>query len=168
LTSYILTQWQSWTLPQATQVPISFIVPITLALVIFACVYAAILSLDVIHCKNNILIFALCGCNVLILIFSVMQYGQLGDAVQDLPLQRDAESKPLVNLDKDIWVYIQPAQLAAIIFIGLCTPVTCVAGYYLHKEYAWALYRQVHGDSSFKIRHLAYEVSFFPGKENHL
>lgn len=160
MTSYILTQWQSWTLPRATQLQVSYIVPITLALLIFACVYAAILSLDGIHCKNNILLFALCGCNVLILILSAMQYGQLKAAVHDLPLERTADSKPLVKLGKDIWVYIQPAQLAAIIFIGLCTPVTWVAAYYLHKEYAWALYRQVHGDSSFKIRHLAYEVSF--------
>ncbi|KAJ5134219.1 uncharacterized protein N7443_004152 [Penicillium atrosanguineum] len=158
LNSYILTQWQSWTLPHATQVQISYIVPVSLALLIFACIYAAILSLDGIHCKNNILLFALCGCNVLILIFSAMQYGQLRDAVNNLPLQRDSHLNPLVKLDMNIWSYIQPAQLAAIIFIGLCSPITWVAAYYLHKEYAWALYRQLHGDSSFKIRYLAYEI----------
>ncbi|KAJ6107798.1 hypothetical protein N7523_009121 [Penicillium sp. IBT 18751x] len=159
---YILTQWQSWTLPHATQVQVSYIVPISLALLIFACVYAAILSLDGIHYKNNILLFALCGCNVLILIFSAMQYGQLNEAIHSLALQRDSNYEPLVKLDMNVWSYIQPAQLVAIVFIGLSTPIIWVTAYYLHGEYAWALYRQVHGDSSFKIRYLAYEVSFPP------
>ncbi|KAJ5665466.1 uncharacterized protein N7477_007914 [Penicillium maclennaniae] len=132
----------------ATQVPVSYIVPVSLALLSFACVYAAILSLDGIHCKNNILLFALCGCDVVILIFSAMQYGQLNEAVYNLSLQRDSDHKPL------------PAQLVAIVFIGLSTPIIWVTAYYLHGEYAWALYRQVHGDLSFKIRYHAYEVSF--------
>lgn len=159
LSSYILAQWQIWVTPIATQVQASYLVPVDIAIVIFACLYTAVLSVDAIYCKNNILLLAICINNCLILAFSAMQYREILEVSKRLPLARDMFGNTLVDVDRDIWSYVQPAELIADIVIGVCTPPAWFFAYQIHKEYKWVIYRRIHGDTIVKVRYLAYEVT---------
>lgn len=158
--SYILVQWQIWVTPVITQVIASYLIPIDMAFVIFACLYTALLSLDAIYYKNNIQLLAICIANCLTLVFAALQYDGILDEVKTLPLARDASGNALVNTDRDFWSYAQPAGLMANIVIGICIPLACLFAYRIHKDYKWAVYRRIHGDTTIKVQYLAYEVNY--------
>lgn len=155
---FIISEWQMWVHPNITQVTVSYVVPINLAIFVFTCVYELILAIDAVHHKNNLLLFAVCVSNACILAFSAMQPNSIKDVARRLPAARDAESQPLVDLDFDFWKRVGPAQIACPIIFGICTLIIWPCAYQLHKEYAWAIYRSIHGDMSIKTRFLTYEV----------
>ncbi|OQE17957.1 hypothetical protein PENSTE_c019G00708 [Penicillium steckii] len=155
---YILTQWQIWVKSTVTQVTISFTVPIDIAILIFACFYAGILALDAIYSRNNILLLAICVSNCLILAFAAMQYRELLQTSITLPQARDMYDESLVHLDRDWWAYVQPAELATNLILGVCILPTWYFAYKVHSEYKWVIYRRIHGDSTIKIKYLAYEI----------
>lgn len=80
------------------------------------------------------------------------------EIVNEMPSQRDGLNHPLVDQDRNIWTLIQGFQLACPIMIGLCTLATWASSFQLQKQYAWAIYRSVRGDSETKSRYLNYEV----------
>jgi hypothetical protein len=134
-------------------------VPINLAIFVFTCAYELVLAIDAVHNKNNLLLFAICVSNVCILAFSAMQPNSIKEIARRLPTARDHERQPLVDLDFDFWKRVGPAQIACPIIFGICTLIIWPCAYQLHKVYAWAIYRKIHGDMSIKTRFLGYEVS---------
>lgn len=153
-----MSEWQNWVHPNIIQVPDSYVVPINLAIFIFTSAYELILAVDAIHHNNNLLLFAICISNVCILAFSAMQPSSMKDIARDLSASRDANFQPLVDLDVDFCKRVGPAQIACPIIFGICTLIIWPCTYQLHKDYAWAIYRSIHGDMSIKARFLTYEV----------
>lgn len=159
ITRYIISEWQVWVRPNIIQVTVSYVVPINLAIFVFTCAYELVLAIDAVHNKNNLLLFAICVSNVCILAFSAMQPNSIKEIARRLPTARDHERQPLVDLDFDFWKRVGPAQIACPIIFGICTLIIWPCAYQLHKVYAWAIYRKIHGDMSIKTRFLAHEVS---------
>ncbi|KAJ5166355.1 uncharacterized protein N7482_005136 [Penicillium canariense] len=155
---FIMVEWQLWVHPNIIQVTVSYVVPINLAIFVFTCIYELILAIDAVHHKNNLLLFAICVSNVCILAFSGMQAPAMKDIARSLPAARDAEWQPLVDIDIDFWERVGPAHIACPIIFGICTLVIWPCAYQLHKEYAWAIYRSIHGDMRIKTRFLTYEI----------
>lgn len=88
-----------------------------------------------------------------------MQYRELLQTSITLPQARDMYDESLVHLDRDWWAYVQPAELATNLILGVCILPTWYFAYKVHSEYKWVIYRRIHGDSTIKIKYLAYEVS---------
>lgn len=82
------------------------------------------------------------------------------DAVRDLPTARDAHLEHLVNVNFDFLGRVDPALIACPVVFAICTVLIWPSAYRLHKDYAWAIYRTIHGDTSIKIRFIAYEVGY--------
>ncbi|KAJ5156088.1 hypothetical protein N7492_008891 [Penicillium capsulatum] len=154
---YILTEWQLWVTPTIIQVPVSYIVPVGLGILTFACVYEFILALEAIHHKNNILLLAICVSNVCSAVYAGILYSSMHDNVSRL--YRDRHGYPtLVDPTYNAWPRIQPAEIAVPIVMGLCTLVLWPCAYYLHRQYSWAIYKCVNGSRETRIRYLAYEI----------
>ncbi|KAI9376527.1 hypothetical protein BJX61DRAFT_530822 [Aspergillus egyptiacus] len=158
LETFTLIQWTSWVHPNIIQITISYIAPLNLAILMFACLYLSILGIDAIYHKNDILLLAICASNSCGFAYSVMQYRSIRDTIHRLPPVRDGTGRPLVDQDRDIWPPVKPAQLTAPIVIGLCSLLLWPLAYQLHRHYEWELYRSIHGDVRTKIRYLAYEI----------
>ncbi|PLB51521.1 hypothetical protein P170DRAFT_443720 [Aspergillus steynii IBT 23096] len=158
LETFTLVQWSSWVHPNIIQVTISYITPLNLGILMFACVYLTALGLDAIYHKNDVLLLAICASNTCGLVYSAMQYRNIRQTIHRLPLSFDGLNQPFVDLDRDIWPAVKPAQLAAPIIIGLCTLLLWPLAYQLHCQFAWELYRSIHGNTNMKQRFRAYEI----------
>lgn len=106
------------------------------------------------------LLLAICVSNACALVFSIMLYRNMKEIVNEMPNERDGMNQPLVDPDRNIWSLIRGFQLACPILIGLCTLATWASSFQLQKQYAWAIYRSVQGDSETRSRYLNYEVSW--------
>jgi hypothetical protein len=136
-------------------------IPVTLAILIFACVYEFILALDAIHNKNNFLLCAIYISNMCSFAYSVMKY-QLMESTTTR-LFKDRYSLPtLVDTTRNVWPLIQPALIAVCVIIGVCTLVMSPCVYFLHREYSWTIYKCVHGSRQTRTRYLFYEVRSSP------
>ncbi|KAF7718677.1 Uncharacterized protein PECH_001455 [Penicillium ucsense] len=155
---YTLVEWQEWVNPNITQVTVGYIVPINLVIFVFTCLYLVVLAFDAVHHKNNLLLFAICASNVCITVFSGLQPRSMKEAIATLPEARDANRQPLVNVQFDFIGRVYPALVACPVVFGICTALIWPFAYRLHKDYAWAIYRTIHGNTSIKIRYIAYEV----------
>ena len=160
-TSYIFVEWQLWVTPTITQVPISYLIPINLAILIFAGVYMFALALDAINAKNNILLFAICISNACSFAYAVMQYHLMES--NTLGLYEGRYGYPtLVDTTRSLWPSIQPAEIVVCIIAGLGSLAMIPCVYFLHKEYSWAIYKCVNGNRKTRMRYLFYEVRYFP------
>ncbi|KAJ6128285.1 hypothetical protein N7471_009502 [Penicillium samsonianum] len=154
---YILVEWQLWVTPTIVQVPVSYMIPINLGILIFAAVYEFILALDAIHHKNNVLLFSICICNVCSFVYSVMQYTSMKETTTRLYDQRHG-FPTLVDPTHNVWPQIKPAEILVSIITGLCTLLLSSFVYFLHREYSWVIYKSVHGSSKTRMRYLFYEI----------
>lgn len=132
-------------------------IPINLGILIFACVYEFILALDAIHHKNNVLLFSVCICNICSFVYSVMQYKLMETTTAGLYRQRH-KFPILVDVTRNVWPRIQPAEILVVIVVGVCTLFLCLFVFFLHREYSWVIYKSVHGSSNTRMRYLFYEV----------
>ncbi|RAH60374.1 hypothetical protein BO85DRAFT_485517 [Aspergillus piperis CBS 112811] len=158
LNIYNLVQWQSWVNPNATQVPISYQVPINIALIMFAVVYEIFLGLDMVHHKNIILLLALCISNGCVLAYSVMQYISIHMTTLTIGEDRDSKNQPLVDLSRDLWKEIQPAELLVPITVGIATLLMWPIAYWVHREFSWAIYQYVQGSLQSRKQYRGYEA----------
>lgn len=143
--------------PTIVQVPVSYVVPINIAILVFACVYEVVLALDAIHQKNNILLFAICVCNTCVFTYSIMQYRLMEQTTARL--YRDRSLYPtLIDTTRNLWHRIQPTEIVLSIAMGLTTLLVWPCAFFLHKEYSWAIYKCVHGSVEIRRRYLFYEV----------
>lgn len=124
----------------------------------FTCVYELVLSIDAIHHKNNLLLFAICISNTCVLVFSGMHTKQIEDTSLKLFSEDYGNMEPLVNTKINFWQMVRGFQIACPIIIGLCCLITWPCAFQLHKDYAWAIYRKICGDAKTRSRYLAYEV----------
>ena len=155
---YNLVQWQSWVNPNATQVAISYQVPINIALIMFAVAYELFLGLDMVHHKNIILLLALCISNGCVLAYSVMQYMSIHITTLTIGEDRDYYNKPLVDLSRDLWKEIQPAELLVPITVSIATLLMWPIAYWVHREFSWAIYQYVQGSLQSRKQYRGYEV----------
>ncbi|KAJ5110099.1 hypothetical protein N7532_002744 [Penicillium argentinense] len=90
-----------------------------------------------------------------------MQYRELHAVSIDLPMQRAMNNETLVNINRDFWKYVQPAELAINLILAVCIMPTWFFAYQVHKEYKWAIYRRIHGDSGIKTFLVLTKINFF-------
>ncbi|CAG8943086.1 unnamed protein product [Penicillium salamii] len=138
-------------------VPVSYLIPINLAILIFAGVYMLVLALDAIHAKNNILLFAICISNACSFVYAVMQYHLMETTTIRLYESRFGYPT-LVDTTRKLWPSIQPAEIVVCIIAGLGTLVVVPCVYFLHREYSWAIYKSVNGSRKTRMRYLFYEI----------
>lgn len=138
--------------------PVSYLIPINLGILIFACLFEFILSLDAMHHKNNILLFAVCICNACSFGYSVMQFIVMRDTTARLFKTRFGYPT-LVDTTRNVWPRVQPAEILVCIFTGFSALILCPIAYVIHRHYSWAIYKSVHGSLDTRMRYLAYEVT---------
>ncbi|KAE8165646.1 hypothetical protein BDV40DRAFT_308952 [Aspergillus tamarii] len=155
---YILVQWQSWVNPNIIQITPSYVIPVGMGIVVFACIYEVVLSLDAIHHKNNISLLAICLTNICIVVYAVMQYIKMRDITHSLQGSADGMGNPLVDWSRDIWPSMRPAEVAIQAVLTICSVVIIPFAYRLHTDYAWAVYKCIHGSPELRLRYLAYEI----------
>ncbi|GFF46142.1 hypothetical protein IFM46972_07970 [Aspergillus udagawae] len=124
----------------------------------FACIYEAILSLDAIYHKNNICLLAICASNICVAVYAVLQYTKIEGAIDSVRASTDGMGDHLVDISRDIWIYIRPAELAVPVMLGIGTLVLVPASCRLHKDYAWAIYKCIQGNTELRLRYIAYKV----------
>lgn len=150
-------EWQKWVTPTITQVPVSYLIPVALGILAFACVYQFILALDAIHNKNNILLFAICIANLCIVAYAGLQCTTMQETTARL--YRDRFFSPaLVDTTRNVWPRIRPAEILVPIILAISSVVLWPCAYFMHRDYAWAIYKCVHGNSETRMRYMAYEV----------
>lgn len=150
-------EWQKWVTPTITQVPVSYLIPIGLGILAFACVYQFILALDAIHNKNNILLFAICAANLCIVAYAGLQCTTMQHTTAQLYEQRFGFPK-LVDTTRNVWPRIQPAEILVPIILAIFSLVLWPCTYFMHRDYAWSIYKCVHGRPETRTRYMAYEV----------
>ncbi|QMW26926.1 hypothetical protein G4B84_002215 [Aspergillus flavus NRRL3357] len=155
---FILVQWQSWVNPNIIQITPSYVVPVGMGIVVFACIYEVILSINAIHHNNNISLLAVCLTNVCIVVYAVMQYIKMREVTDSLQGTADGMGNPLVDWSRDIWPSMRPAEFAIPAVLTISSLVIIPAAYRLHKDYAWAIYKRIHGSPELRLRYLAYEI----------
>ncbi|KAE8552686.1 hypothetical protein EYB25_004065 [Talaromyces marneffei] len=124
----------------------------------FAVFYESLLSLKLVHDKSNILLLAICVSKACIFAYSIMQYASMHKNAIIIQTNRDMFNQPLVDLSRDLWKEIRPAEMMVPIIVGIATLIVCPIAYQLHKEYSWAIYQCVQGDPKTRFRYRGYEV----------
>lgn len=159
LNSFVLDRYLRWVNPNVFQVPHSYIIPVTFAIFVLGVVYQFALSWDSLRIKNNIQLFAQAVCNICFFISSILLYHQVKNVIAELPENHDTKGTSFVKADIDVWAQIQPALIAFIAIFGACSLALCALAYRLHREFAWALYKNISADRKLRGRYLHYEVA---------
>ncbi|KAB8234472.1 uncharacterized protein BDW43DRAFT_299543 [Aspergillus alliaceus] len=149
---YILVQWLGWVNDNIIQVTTSYIVPIGMGIVTFACMYETLLFLDAAHHKNNILLAAICVSNVCVFVYSVLQCMKMRETTHTLQFNYDIVGRPLADPTRDIWISMQPAEILIPLVLGLASLTIIPIAYRLHKDYAWAIYKSIYGSADLRLR----------------
>lgn len=135
----------------------SYLIPIALGILAFACAYQCILALDAIHNKNNILLLAICIANLCIVVYAGLQVTTMQETTARLYEERFGVPT-LIDTTRNVWPRIQPAEILVPIILALSSLVLWPCAYFMHRDYAWAIYKCVHGNSETRMRYMAYEV----------
>lgn len=155
----VLFRYLDWVNPVVYQVPLSYTAPISIAVFVGGCIYQSFLTIDAFRIKNNIQLFAQCICNICLSISSAMQYGQIKKAVHRVTKGYDMFHTPFAKLDIPFWSQTNPLLIAGIVVVFGCTVAMCYLAYKLHREFAWALYKDISADINIRSRYLTYQVS---------
>ncbi|PWY63053.1 hypothetical protein BO83DRAFT_403387 [Aspergillus eucalypticola CBS 122712] len=147
------------------QAPVSYLIPINLDILIFACLFELFLSLDTIHHKNNILLFSVCICNACSFGYSVIQFLLMRGTTARLFKSRFSYPT-LVDSTRNVWPQVQPAEILVCIVTELCALFLGPIAYLIHRDYSWAIYKSVRGSPDTRMRYLAYEVFLILRKLN--
>lgn len=154
----VLFRYLDWVNPVIYQVPLSYTAPISIAVFVGGCIYQSFLTIDAFRIKNNIQLFAQCICNICLSISSAMQYGQIKKAVHRVTKGYDMFHTPFAKLDIPFWSQTNPLLIAGIVVVFGCTVAMCYLAYKLHREFAWALYKDISADINIRSRYLTYQV----------
>lgn len=127
-------------------------------LLLFGLSYQAILSLDALRTRNNVQMYNVCVCNILLVVFSVMSYGQTDQVIAGLSEARAMGNEPLIKPWVNLWASVHPVLLTSSVIVAISTLGLFYYGYKLHIEFAWAIYRHVSGSQEAKRRFLTYKV----------
>lgn len=154
----MLWKYFAWVTDLVFQVPRSYSVPVNCGLSLFGFSYLAVLSADALRQRNNVQIYSICVCNILLFIFTVMRYEQTAGIIEGLATARALGDTPLVDLSMDLWAIVGPILLSSSAISGVCTLALLFFGFKLHYEFAWAIYRHVNGSTQTRRRLLVYKV----------
>jgi hypothetical protein len=124
----------------------------------FSAVYEVLLCLYMVHHKNSILLLAICISNCCVLVYSVMQYTFMDTTTHSIQGNHDINLKQLVDIDRDLWKEIPPAEVLVPIVIGLTTLMIWPIAYSVHREFSWIIYQCVQGNLKSRFEYLGYEV----------
>lgn len=127
----------------------------TIGLVAFDCFGLIAFAVDGLRSKNNIQLFTVCVCNGCIFLVAFLQYMQIHETVLTASLQL---SEPAASTDR-IWQSTKPILLATLVSIGACSAALPFVTFYLHQEFAWAIYKHISADLDVRRRHLQYQVT---------
>jgi hypothetical protein len=158
----VLWKYLGWITPAVYQVPRPLSVHIYCAIATLSLAYQATLSLDALHVKNNVQIYNICICNVLLLVFNVMRHEQTAIVLAEMRESRAMGTEPLVDLSVDLWKVLSPVLITSSVIVGACCVGLFAFAYKLHGEFAWAIYRHVSGSRQTRRRFLTYKACIFP------
>ncbi|KAL0262410.1 hypothetical protein SLS55_003856 [Diplodia seriata] len=154
----VLLNYLDWVHPWAYQVPLAYTYPISIAVIIAGIAYQAILTLDAFRIKNNIQLFAQCIANICLAIATTMQYGQLQHAASRVSSGHASYPDEPFTKDRPFWAQTQPLLIISIIAACSSTVGMAVLAIKLHREFSWALYKDISADLEIRGRYFAYQV----------
>ncbi|KKY18645.1 hypothetical protein UCDDS831_g05927 [Diplodia seriata] len=154
----VLLNYLDWVHPWAYQVPLAYTYPISIAVIIAGIAYQAILTLDAFRIKNNIQLFAQCIANICLSIATTMQYGQLKHAASRVSSGHASYPDEPFTKDRPFWAQTQPLLIISIIASCSSTVGMVVLAIKLHREFSWALYKDISADLEIRGRYFAYQV----------
>jgi hypothetical protein len=160
--SVVLWEYLSWITPLVFETPNSYFVPVHCGLTILGLTYQAILAFDALHVKNNVQVYAICICNIVLFVSNIMRIGQTAIVLTGLREARSMGIKPTVDLSVDLWKLVYPVLITSSVLVGACSLGIFAFAYKLHKEFAWAIYRHVSGSRQTRRRFLTYKARIFP------
>ena len=158
----VLVVYLRWVNEVVYQVPLSYVVPLTLAITTLGALYQLILTLDAYRIKNNIQICVQCICNIFFSIATVMQYGQIKDANARILTGYDMYQTPFAKNDWRFWEHVSPALFVCLVVSCVSSVMMCGLAYALCREFSWTLYEQISPDRRIIKRYLSYQVSRNP------
>lgn len=141
------------------QVPLSYIITLTLSINSLGCLYQMILTLDAYRIKNHLQIFAICIVNVCLSIATILQYGEIRDAQADAMAGYNGSNIPFVKQDWRFWQRVSPGLVVCTVVSSLCSAIMCVVAVKLYREFSWALYQNVSPDTGVQKKYMVYQVS---------
>jgi hypothetical protein len=148
----------NWVNSVVYQVPLSYVIPLTLGVNSLGCLFQVILTLDAYRIKNHIQLFLQCAANICLSISTVLQYGETRNAAARIIINYDMYGTPFADLDWPFWKKISPGLM-------VCTVVTCVSSVVmcwlargLYREFSWALYQHVSPDKTIQNKYAVYQV----------
>ncbi|PSN68082.1 hypothetical protein BS50DRAFT_600036 [Corynespora cassiicola Philippines] len=154
----VLGRYYMWITPVAYQVQRSYVVPVNFGLFVFGLFYEVALTFDALRLKNNVQVFAISICNALLVVFSIMRYGQTLEVNDGLSTSIAAGNIPLVDHSVEFWGRVQAAMITGTIVLGISTIILWLCAFRLNREFAWAIYRHISGSRQTRRRFLAYET----------
>jgi hypothetical protein len=155
---YTVLRYFAWVEPEVNQIPASFVVPVNFGLLALGNLYQAILAFDAARTKNSIQMFSIYALNLFLFVFSVLRYLATNTLAKTLPGNMTMSHKSLVDETVDFWAEVWPALLTTTIIIGVCSVISSILVFLLHREFRWAIYRHINGSVEMFRRYLAYEV----------
>lgn len=141
------------------QVPLSYVITLTLSINTLGCLYQMILTLDAYRIKNHLQIFALCVANVCLSASTILQYGEVKAAQAQALRGYNQYMKPFVDRDFHFWRRVSPGLMVCAIVSSLCSTLMCAIAPKLYREFAWALYQDVSPDTRIQRKYMVYQVS---------
>ena len=125
-------------------------IPTFLTLYCFGFLYQLVLDWDALRLKNTIQVIGLCLYNVGLLIYGVVQYEQMKEAVVRLPGPQE--------LQFPVWTETQPFLIPIPCILALTTVAVSFIAWKLYTEFAWTIYKHISADLRMKRRYLTYQV----------
>lgn len=152
----------NWVNSSVYEVPVSFVVPLTLAVTTFGTLYQVILTLDAYRIKNNIQLLMQCICNMILMVATVLQYRQIKNARDRIIVGFNMHYIPFAKNDWKFWEHVHPGLITCMVVSCVCTVSMCILAFALHKEFVWAIYKQVSPDIKMRKRYTCYQVGLPP------
>ncbi|KAF4980282.1 hypothetical protein FDECE_17911 [Fusarium decemcellulare] len=154
----VLVRYLDWVNPVVYQVPVSYVVPLTLAVSLLGCYFQVVVTLDSCRIKNTIQIWVQCIINICLSVAAGMQYLQAKDAVDRIIPGHDMYGTPFAKLERPFWKEARPLLLGCLAVFSACSLLMCILACYLHVEFAWSLYEHISPDVKMKARHQRYQA----------
>lgn len=140
------------------QVPLAYVISLTLAINTLGCLYQMLLTLDAYRIKNHIQIFALCIANVCLSASTILQYKTVNEAQARALINYNQYNIPFVKHDWHFWRRVSPGLIICAVVSSLCSVFICAITPKLYREFAWALYQDVSPDTRVQRKYMVYQV----------
>ncbi|KAI4636368.1 hypothetical protein J4E83_001323 [Alternaria metachromatica] len=154
----ILVTYLNWVNSVAYQVPISYVIPLTLCVNSLGCLFQIILTLDAYRIKNHIQVFVQCAANICLSISTVLQYGETRHAVSRILVNHDRYGTPFADVDWPFWKKISPGLMVCTVVTCVSSAIMCWLARGLYREFSWALYQHVSPDKKIQTKYAVYQI----------